>query len=370
MISIAGLTFSITIVTLSLASGQYTSRILRNFIRDRANQVVLGVYLSNYVYCLIVLRAIRGGEDSFVPAVAVVTGIALGIVGIAFLIFFIHHIATSIQASTIISRIAAETRAVIDDLYPDEHAGEHESDEETVRCVRAHVWRDVPARDDGYVQTADHGRLIAWAERRGTIVRMARGIGEFAVENGPLVQVPENVQVSEDDIAELNACFSLAAYRTIEQDVAFGIRQIVDVALKALSPGVNDTTTAVTCLHYLSAILKRLSTRKIPAELCRRGGHIRHAMRSHTCPFLVDEALHQSRQDAGRNVAVLLALIEAIEAARHPRLSMDRWDVLEQHGRRIREMATSHIKDRDELETVCTRLDAVVRPMASKPSPS
>ncbi|HET9529933.1 MAG TPA: DUF2254 family protein, partial [Blastocatellia bacterium] len=103
MITVAGVIFSITIVALSLASSQYTSRVLRNFMKNRGNQIALGVFVSIFVYCLVVLRTIRGGEESFVPSLSVLFAIVLGLVGIGFLIYFIHHVATMIQASEMIS---------------------------------------------------------------------------------------------------------------------------------------------------------------------------------------------------------------------------------------------------------------------------
>lgn len=130
MITVAGVTFSITIVALSLASSQYTPRILRNFMRDRANQTVLGVFVGIFTYCLIVLRTIRGGDENlFVPSLSVVVGVILAVVGIGFLIFFIHHIAASIQASNIIASVAEETIKTIDKLFPQE-LGEEGGDED------------------------------------------------------------------------------------------------------------------------------------------------------------------------------------------------------------------------------------------------
>ena len=133
MITVAGVVFSITIVALSLTSSQYTSRVLRNFMRDRINQVVLGVFVGIFAYCLVVLRTIRGGDEGkFVPSLAVLVGLILAFVGIAFLIYFIHHISMSIQASNIIAAAAQETIAAVDHLLPkvlgedadeDAHAG-------------------------------------------------------------------------------------------------------------------------------------------------------------------------------------------------------------------------------------------------------
>jgi uncharacterized membrane protein len=132
MISVAGVVFSITLVALSLASSQYTSRVLRHFMRDRANQSVLGIFVGIFAYCLVVLRTIRGGDEGgFVPALAVLVGLLLGLVGIAVLVFFIHHISASIQASQILATVAEETLAVLDRLYPAD-AGAAVDDDDTL----------------------------------------------------------------------------------------------------------------------------------------------------------------------------------------------------------------------------------------------
>lgn len=366
MISITGVTFSITIVALSLASGQYTSRILRNFMRDRANQVVLGVFLSIFVYCLIVLRTIRGGEHSFVPSLSVVTGIAFGIVGVAFLIFFIHHVATSIQASTIISRIAKETLAVIEELYPDEQVEEDENPKVVEECIQCHSWTNVPSLCTGYVQTVDKEGLIEWAEKKEIMARMTRGIGEFLIEGKPILTLCQKSPLDEETIATLASFFSVASFRTIEQDAAFGIRQLVDIALKALSPGVNDTTTAVTCLHYLGAILEKLSHRKIPHEICRRNGKIVFIARSHTYSFFLDEALHQIRQDAKGSVATYLSMLETIEAATSPKLSPMRRQALSAHLQRIKKVSDDQVEDDLDRQVIQKRFEEVTRILQEK----
>ncbi len=365
MIGVAGVAFSITIVALSLASGQYTSRILRNFMRDRANQTVLGVFVSIFVYCLIVLRSVRGGEESFVPSLSVATGILLGIVGIGFLIFFIHHVATSIQASTIISRIGTETLNVIDTLYPQEHGGEEEGSEEADACLGEHAWTEVPSGHTGYLQTVDTAGLMEWAGKNRTIVHMRRGLGEFVAAGQPILALARNGAPTQEQVAELNACYGVASFRTIEQDAAFGIRQLVDISLKALSPGVNDTTTAVTCLNYLGAILRRLSGRKIPGQVRRHDGEIRLIARIQTHPYFVDEALSQIRRDARGNVAIHLAMLEAVETAVRPGTGPVRRATYLGHLRRLDRVVDDQVKDPDDREILRRRL----REVAEKTEP-
>ena len=315
MITVAGVVFSITLVALSLASSQYTPRVLRNFLSDRITQSVLGAFVGIFAYCLVVLRTIRGGDEGpFVPSVAVLFGLLLGFVGIGALIYFIHHISTSIQASHILAAATRETLRAVDNLFP---AGE---DDEGATGVREAVgaggtWYPVAAVRTGYVQTFDTDGLLAFASEHRTVVRMERRVGQFVIEGEPLAAVL-GVAPSDDDLRRLRGSYAIGRQRTVEQDAAFGIRQIVDAALKALSPGVNDTTTAVMCIDHLTAILVRLSDRRV--ESCHRGqdGEPRLLTCGPTYADLVSEAYDQIRQNAGGNVAVLEGLLGSLLAAR------------------------------------------------------
>ena len=156
MITVTGVVFSITIVALSLASSQYTSRVLRNFMRDRSNQVVLGVFLGIFAYCLVVLRTIRGGDEgAFVPGLAVLMAVALAFVSIGVLIFFIHHIGTSIQASHIVAAVAKDTLAAVDHLFP-EVGDPRDEAEEVATAAHGRDGRAIPS-----LQTATYN-ASAW----------------------------------------------------------------------------------------------------------------------------------------------------------------------------------------------------------------
>lgn len=316
MITVAGVVFSITIVALSLTSSQYTSRILRNFMRDRMNQVVLGVFVGIFAYCLIVLRTIRGGDEgAFVPALAVLGGLVLAFVGIGYLIFFIHHISMSIQASSIIAAATDETIAAVDELFPNELGDNADEDVDVspAASLTGQTWTTIGARKTGYIESVDGDALLAWARKRGTILRMERGIGEFVVEGAPLISVAGLIGANDEAAAELNAVFVISRQRTVEQDAGFGIRQIVDIALKALSPGVNDTTTAVMCVDYLGAILARLASRKIPTAHRLDEGELRVIARGPCFESLLAKAFDQIRQNAEGNVAVLTRQLQALE---------------------------------------------------------
>lgn len=362
MITVAGVVFSITIVALALTSSQYTSRVLRNFMGDRINQIVLGVFVGIFAYCLVVLRTIRGGDEgAFVPPLSVLVGLILAFVGIAFLIFFIHHIATSIQASSIIAVAARETMAAADRLFPRE-LGEGDSEDtagDPTIALAERTWTGVDALKTGYIESVDGDALLAWALERGIVVRMERGIGEFIVKGTLLVSISSSEPLDDQTKAELNAIYVVSRQRTLHQDVAFGIRQIVDIALKALSPGSNDTTTAVMCVDYLGAVLVQLAERPIvPLHRLDRG-ELRVIARGPSFNTLLAEAFDQIRQNAEGNVTILLRQVQALEAIGSRTRNIRRRQALLETANLIGAVAKRSVTfphDRASVETALSRL--------------
>lgn len=315
MITVAGVVFSITLVALSLTSSQYTSRVIRNFMRDSINQVVLGAFVGIFAYCLVVLRTIRGGDEQmFVPSLAVSVGLILAFIGIAFLIYFIHHISKSIQASSIIARVAQETIDAVDQLFPQELGADGDEDgDELWASLDSQPWASVHARKNGYIESVDLNALLNVARKYGTILRMERGLGEFVVEGMPLVSVANPDALDDEMTAQVNGVYVISHQRTVEYDVAFGIRQIVDIAMKALSPGINDTTTAVMCVDYLAAILVRLAARRIVTTHHLEQGVLRVIARGPSFESLLAEAFDQIRQNASGNVAIMFRQLGALQ---------------------------------------------------------
>ena len=337
MITVAGVVFSITLVALSLASSQYTSRVLRNFLSDRVTQSVLGAFVGIFAYCLVVLRTIRGGDEGqFVPSVAVLVGLLLGFVGIGVLIYFIHHISTSIQASHILAAAARETLRAVDNLFP-EGVGDEGADGVREAAGVGGTWHPVAAVRTGYVQGLDTRGLLAFAGERRTVVRMERRVGQFVIEGEPLAAVLG--VAPSDDLRRLRGLYAIGRQRTVEQDAAFGIRQIVDVALKALSPGVNDTTTAVMCIDHLTAILVRLSDRRIESCYRSQDGELRLLTCGPTYADLVGEAFDQIRQNAGGNVAVLEGVLGSLGLLAGRTKAPWRREVLLEHARAVAELS-------------------------------
>lgn len=318
MMTVLGITFSMTLLALVLASSQYTSRILRNFMRSRITQFTLGVFAGIFTYCLIVLRTIRGGDgiDVFVPSLAVFFAFVMALGGVVVLIYFIHHIASSIQASSIIASVAQETNASIERLLPkqlDQGPNEDESRQQVLESLDERDWYPVPAAQSGYIQSVNNDALLSLASDRRTIVRMEHGIGAFVVQNTALISIALTYPPEQKTIDALNGAFSIGRHRTVEQDPAFGIRQIVDMAIKALSPGVNDTSTAVMCVDYLTSILARLVGRQFPPVYRYEGETLRVIAIVPSFEGLLVEAFDQIRGNAEVNVAVLVRMLGALD---------------------------------------------------------
>ncbi len=362
MMSVVGVTFSMTLLALALASSQYTSRILRNFMRSRVTQVVLGIFAGIFTYCLIVLRTIRSGDEgAFVPTLSVFFGVVLALGGVGVLMFFIHHIASSIQASSIIASAAQETIATIDRLFPEKLGqGPDENDEDqALRPPAERNWRAIPARESGYIQGVDNVALLRVARDRKTIVRMERGIGEFVVQNTALASLALEDPPDQETISALQGAFSISRHRTVEQDPGFGIRQIVDVALKALSPGINDTTTAVMCVDYLTAILARLAARPIPSSRRCEEGELRAMTIGPTFASLLTESFDQIRTSAKDNFAIMSRMLDGLQTLSSLTATPHRRRALGQQVKWISELAERTLEsahDRAGIETRSARM--------------
>jgi len=316
MATVTGVVFSITIVALSVTSSQYTPRVLRNFMRDRANQVVLGVFVGVWIYCLLVMRTISDDDWKFVPALSVLTAVVLAIIASGFLIFFIHHISSTIQASEITAGITRETLHAIDTLFPDE-IGEEMEPRDFHELLCDQKWFPVVTDTMGYIQGVNPENLLTFARERQTVIRMECTIGEFIAPGRPIVSLALTQPPDETTCHDLNRIFAVGTYRTIDQDAAFGIRQLVDIALKALSPSINDTTTAVSCIEHITVILTQFSRRSMAAPSRFDGDTLRVIARRPNFAELVGLSFSQILESAEGNTEILLRLLFAVEQTAH-----------------------------------------------------
>jgi uncharacterized membrane protein len=361
VITVAGVAFSVTIVTLSLASTQYSPRILRHFMSDRWNQFVLGTFVGIFVYCLVVMRTIRTGSGdgySFVPLIAVFGGVVLALVSIACLILFIHHTASSIQASTILAEINRSTCNAITRAFPDEM-----TDGEALVEPEAEIdngsWQPVESPSSGYVQTIDHEVLLRFACDRGIVLRAEREIGDFVMRGAPLLSV--NGELKEADATTLCRSVAIGDFRDIGYDPGFGIRQMVDMALNALSPSVNDTSTAVSCLDYLSSVLSLLASRR-PVSRFRTDEHgaVRLIAPAPDFDDLVAKAMDEIRLSTEGNVTILLQLLCALGRVGDAATVAERKRPLIKHAALVLEVADRTVPQRYDRERINDRLASII----------
>jgi uncharacterized membrane protein len=273
IITVVSITFTITIVILTLTAQQFGPRLLRTFFHDSGTKVVLGTLLGTFVYSLVVLRSIQGDDAStFVPAHAVTGGVALGIASIGALIYFIHHIAFSIQASALVERVSRELHGAIDRLFPT-RLGDRppeptlgEPDRRRLASLDQRS-RRIESRSEGYVQRVNDGSLLEAAKGPDLVVRVLARPGEFVRRGGTLAEAVPPGAVSEAAAARVAAAFLVGRGQTEVQDALFAIEQLVEIAVRALSPAINDPFTAMTCVDRLGAALGALAGREPPSPL-------------------------------------------------------------------------------------------------------
>jgi uncharacterized membrane protein len=318
MTTIAGVVFSMTLVALSITSSQLGPRLLRTFMRDRPTKVALGTFVATFLYCLLVLQTVREPEEGgFVPHFAVSVGVLLGIFSMGVLIYFIHHVSISIRANEIVARVSAELLEVIDDLFPeqigDNAPRKHEEPCQDLPRGFDHEARAICACEDGYVQFVDGDALMNAAVRADGILELDRRPGDYVVAGQPLAFAWPAARIPDTLEDKVRSAFALGDERTTGQDVEFSIAQLVEIAVRALSPSMNDPFTAITCLDRLGSALCRLAQRDTPSS-CRHDDDQRLRIIAPAVTFaeIADAAFSQVRQHARGNVAVTNRLLDTI----------------------------------------------------------
>jgi len=315
VITVVGIVFSITIVTLTLASTQFGPRMLRNFIRDRGTQFTLGTFVATFVYATLVLISIGPGNHgtAFVPHLSITFSVALVTLSMAVLIYFIHHIATSIQLPQVIASIAKDLSRAIDADSDDDRVS-IEAGPSVPELLRRMTDSGgvVPAPSSGYLQFIRHETLIGLAAEKGAVIRLLHRPGHFLVHGHPMATVwPPDATPAVSKA--LRRAHITGPNRTLAQDVSFAVDQLVEIAIRALSPAVNDTFTALTCIDWLGASLCKITTRWRPVRVHRDShGYVRLITAHVSYARLIERAFEKIRQ-AGRGMpAVLIRQLDAL----------------------------------------------------------
>ena len=311
IMTVVSIVFAILLMTLTLASMQFSPRIIVSFAKDRVTQWTLGIFLGTFCYCMAALPAAHQLPQPFAPVATVMGAMLLALACVAWLLFFIHHISQAISVSHIVDRIASETEVLIDEMMPGPHQPNATPDPQLLEPT---TWETaIASPNSGYIRFIDTGRLVALAKSYRVKARVMRRVGHFVPAGTTLMMVYKGNRLSPDQSEELLDTVDLGPSRTLEQDVEFGVLQIVDIALKAISPAVNDPTTGVSCVDQLSRILIRFAARETPAPLLYDPpGIIRASIEWIDFDGLLTSAFEQIRLYSQADLAVSLRLLRAL----------------------------------------------------------
>jgi uncharacterized membrane protein len=352
-IGVAGTIFSITIAALSLAAGQMGPRLLRNFTRDRGNQVTLGAFLGTFSYALVVLRSVRGAEEGgFTPHLALSFGLALAFVCVAMLVYFVGHMASRINVDTVVDLVSGDIRGAIRALV---------TDEKQAVAPPESFWRAaVPVVDprQGYLQQIDEGGLAAWAAEQGTAIRLLVRRGDFIFPGAPVALMTRAVPDAEAAIRNATA---LGAARGGSGDAEHAARQLVEVAVRALSPGINDPHTAMSVLNRLGAALCDLAGHPIPSGVHRHEDAVVLVVPSVTYESLAAVMFHMIRQHAADQTAVLIRMLDVLTAVLACESDPGRRAVLAKHADLVWADAQRCVPNRADLAEIGSRLETFRR---------
>ena len=368
MISVVATAFSITIVALQLASSNFGPRLLRNFMQDTGNQIVLGTFIGTFIYCLLVLRTIHAegeGYSLFVPQLSVTVGTGLAIASIGVLIYFIHHASTIIQASHVITQVSGDLDKALDRLFPEKIGEGKANNSRQVGEIPANFDSQaspIKATGEGYLQAIDDNELMKIARQYNLLVRLTTRPGKFIVKGSDLAIVFPEKQVTQSLKQQINNAFILGKERTEYQDVEFPIDQLVEIALRAISPAINDPFTAIRCIDRLSAGLSRLAQRDFPSPYRYDDEqNLRVIVEGVTFEGLVDTAFNQIRQYSKSDVAVTIRLLEAIACiATYTRNSKQR-EALRRHAEMILNSSREQISQEQDQKDVQEQYHQVIK---------
>jgi uncharacterized membrane protein len=364
IMTVVSIVFAILLMTLTLASTQFSPRILISFVRDRTTQWTLGVFLGTFSYCMAALPAARALPHPFVPVVTVTGAMVLALVCVGWLIYFINHISRSISVNHIVDRIARETELVIDEFMP--HPRGSFPLPNRSEPSPAQGGAPILNRQSGYICYVDIKRLVALAKAYRVCVQLERRVGQFVPAGVPLARVSPPERVAADFALHLIAAFDIGPTRTLQQDVEFGIIQIVDIALRAMSPAVNDPSTAISCVDQLSRIMIVWIGRMPPPSHYYAPPHVlRLIIPWMSFEGLLDTAFEQIRHYAAADVAVSLRLMRAFSDIASTTAHSDLRATLLERARRAAGGCAGHLP-KEDLVKLERRLEALEAGVAAE----
>ena len=363
---------SIAITALALASGQFGSRLLRNFMDDRGFQITLGTFNGTFLFCLVILRSTRSADEGGggVPQISVTMSLALAVACVFLLIYFLHHMARAIQAPYVVADAAKDLNAEIERLYGKSIEKRAAADAERAREfaeAEKPDWsegRDIEASEEGYVKAVNYDRLLHLATRHDCTFKLAARAGDWIGPGDTLFTVwPPLSPIAYEKAAR--ACFISGRDRTSVQDPEYGVNQLVEVASRALSPGINDPFTAMTCLDYLGAALNHVLRCEIPSPyLLDDAGELRIIVKTITFPGLCDGAFNMIRQFGADSPAVMIRLLETLARVAAKCHTPEQREAIAAHARLARDEALKQTTIDRDVSDIENRYSRVLRDLA------
>ncbi len=355
MIGVAGTTFSITVAALSLASGQMGPRLLRNFMRDPGNQYALGIFLGTFAYSLVLLRTVRSVDEvGFVPHLGVSGALLLALLCVATLVWFVHHVAAGINVETVIDMVSADLGEAIGRLSAEQaEAGPR---------VVVPVGREVRLDARGYLRAVDEAGLAAWAAGQGVVVVLLVKPGDYVFPGGAVAEVAGELAegAGADAEAAVRDALTLGARQAAAQDLEFAVRQLVEVAVRALSPGINDPFTAIAVLDRLGAALCEVAPRHLLDETVAHEGRVVLFRRVTDYAGLVDAMFNMIRQNAAGSPAVLIRMAEVLGRVMAVETQPARRRELARHAELALAAGRGGFAEASDLATLSARVAGVV----------
>ncbi|WP_143962515.1 DUF2254 domain-containing protein [Litoribacter populi] len=367
MLNVTSIVFSITLVALTLASSEYGSRMLRNFMNDRLNQTVLGTYIATFMFCLLILRVVREGDgstDEFIPNISIMVTLIIALANIFLLIIYIHHIAVIIQADNIISDVSDKLNKSIENIFPTKIGKENkeQADNFLDEYIRKIPYKNyVFAQESGYLQLINGNDLIKFATKKDLILVIHFRPGDLIVKGSELVQVHSSGVLEEEDAEVVRKSFVISHARTPTQDSQFAIHQLVEVIARALSPGINDPFTAITALDKLVSNISELADKKFPSPYrFDEGNHLRLVVKCLNFAGIVDAAFNQVRQYGKDNPAVLIRLMEGLSIVNQFIKTKDRETIILKHAHMTMRAGEGSFTEAEDLKDLRGRYNRVL----------
>lgn len=365
MIGVAGTVFSVTLVALTLASSQFGPRLIKNFMYVKLNQVVLGSYVATYLYCLLVLNSIKDSDGyTFIPAISILVAILVAIANIVLLIIFIHQIAVSIQADRVISDISDFIANQLETLFPEKMGEQKESAGKIDIATAISAYQkqiSIKSPKSGYLQYISSEVLVDLVSKQDSLLRVHHRPGSYLVKGIEIAELLAHSKWEQEKIEMLLNQFVIGKTKTPQQDLEYSIHQMVEIASRALSPGVNDPYTAIACIDNLTSTMAYLAQAKFPSEYrLDEEGNLRVIANALDFEGVLDAAFNQIRQFSAGSTAVIIRLMEALTTIQEFTKTEDHKKAVIKHAKMVLFLGEQTVKEKNDIEDLKERAEIVI----------